>query len=145
MTSINKYIEEIQNKYKNGEYQEIIDDLIKYPDNITFYHLGYECFIKRNDIFLFWNGYVKDHTNNYYTHFNYFDNIIHGGITYYNISDNVLGFDCGHITDIIPFELLYDDYPKINEKTFKNYDFIINETKKLAEELYRSKYLVLIN
>lgn len=53
-----------------------------------------------------------------------------------------LGFDCAHLYDIVPsLLLLKQDY--INDCTYKNLSFVINQCAKLSHQLY--KYLTVIN
>lgn len=86
---------------------------------------------------------------------------VHGGITfnefYLDTKDWYIGFDCAHSTDVIPSmidirkkinEEMKEKHPKIFESypncaifnsSYKTVDFVIEECKKLAEQLYLIK------
>lgn len=82
------------------------------------------------------------------------DSEVHGGITFNESGDegHLVGFDCSHLYDISPSMIetqkhirenmkirLPDIYREINnssfQQTYKNVDFVIDECKKLAEEI----------
>lgn len=79
---------------------------------------------------------------------------VHGGVTHseYHVffEKYLVGFDCGHTFDVIPsqekiYSEIYSEIEKLKEKLFtnskfldrsyKDIDFVIKETKKLAEQL----------
>jgi len=119
------------------------------PDRVDFIHAGFSCFIQRNSSGN-WCGYVGVPS----THPAYempYDDVqvsVHGGLTYANkcsghlchtpepgMSDDVwwLGFDTGHYMDISPshqLKVLRGDYG-----TYKNMEYVTNETKQLADQL----------
>jgi hypothetical protein len=133
----------------------------------------FPCFMKRNMMGV-WCGYVIIHKSNKYSNREKgfrdqdIENLnVHGGITAYNQlgeTDNLgqvdltgsisnywaLGFDCGHVSDVIPrdspinaifnmFAPLLDSLPDGSRdgssKTYKTKDFVIKECQKLAEQL----------
>lgn len=119
------------------------------PDRVDFIHSGFSCFILRNTLGS-WCGYVgvpethscfgKDYDN--------VDVDIHGGLTYSakcyghichtpkaGMPDKVwwLGFDTAHAWDISPGLNINSD------GTYKNMNYAITETKKLADQLGHKK------
>lgn len=117
------------------KYPNTPEHIIKYPELYKFIYNGYECELKRN-LMLAWCGYVtvpsdhKDYNKDY-------DDInidVHGGITY--SSFGTFGFDCIHGGDLSPeinHPLVYR--PSCNTfGTYKDYAFVVNEIKKMADE-----------
>ena len=144
---------ELKRKYF-GDGQWVIE-----PDLAEFTHEGIDCKIRRvyaregrNSEHMFGGhfcGYCRipeghplyENTKDYPE----FD--VHGGITFNEMLEDGhwIGFDCGHSFDIVPshvilektllFEKLFplpDDWPK---PTYKNFDFVVNETKSLAQQV----------
>ncbi len=73
-----------------------------------------------------------------------FDYDVHGGITYNEMQDedHWIGFDCAHCNDIVPStekymeECAIKNFPEFFiKKTYRNFDFVIIETKSLAEQI----------
>jgi hypothetical protein len=136
---------------------------VEEPDEVFFTHEGLDCKVLRvycqdgpNHIYGgHLNGYVripKDHI--YYK--KEYDDIecdVHGGLTY---SRNELegwwiGFDCAHHEDIVPsmdhFFIVSEEmlelrkiYPfsRVWERSYKNIKFVIEECKKLAEQMHNA-------
>lgn len=112
---------------------------------------GYKCFIQRHPELKHLCGYVelpkehklygKDNMDNEEI-FNEID--VHGGVTYtgeirfkqqnYTI-DYVVGFDCGHWTDYVPFSLPWAMNKIIANETYKDIEYVTNECKNLAKQL----------
>ena len=115
------------------------------PDRMDFIHAGFSCLILRNDIGN-WCGYVgvpKEHTCYGKGEEDF---LVHGGITYTSkckppichipqegMPDDVwwLGFDTAHLGDMSPCKSIH----LFPGDTYKNMQYIINETKSLAEQL----------
>lgn len=121
----------------------ISTDLELYPffgeeedEKYTFEHAGLKCSIKRSHLFC-WLGYVE------YEHECSYDDIdveVHGGLTYGDGEE--LGFDCCHFGDLMPKEFLHKaKFMQSNgvdtgeSESYKDYNFVVEETKKLAEQL----------
>lgn len=118
---------------------------------IEFKHVGLSCMMVRNFTFGHWCGYVgvppghPAHGKAYAD----LDVHIHGGITYANGCDHFIchkpdfgepdelywiGFDCAHFGDVSPFyPYKMGSDPKL--LSYKNEQFVIRETKRLAEQL----------
>jgi len=94
------------------------------------------CEIRRNDL-LFLCGYVKlDKDNPYYNVDS--DDIpctVHGGVNYTNKEDEfwVIGFDCGHHNDLVPYFILNN--MRLNDATYRNMSYVSSECENLAEQL----------
>ena len=154
-----KYLYTKEEKIKCFGECEWVDE----PDAVSFKHQGFDSKVLRmhfkdgpNHIFGgFLNGYVripKDHV--YYK--KEYDDIeceVHGGLTYCQaeLDGWWIGFDCAHTFDIVPsMELLYahdEDMIKIRAKypfssvwkrSYKNINFVIEECKKLAEQMHNA-------
>lgn len=122
-------------------------DFFEFVDEDT----GYRCFIQRHPELKHLCGYVelpkehklygKDNMDNEEI-FNEID--VHGGVTYtgeirfkqpnYTI-DYVVGFDCGHWTDYVPFSLPWGMNKIIANETYKDIEYVTNECKNLAKQL----------
>lgn len=125
-----------------------------------FVHKGIECLVRRTDSGILC-GYViipEDSFFNGLAGLSEFDEAfdVHGGITCYGVDENdmiIIGFDCAHPHDICP--LIQKNYPLLNEKwkafakhyklseglksfftpTYKTWDFVMEETKRLADQI----------
>lgn len=134
---------------------------VEEPDMIEFEHKGFKCSIVRvcvqdGPIHVFGGhlcGYVnipKDHP--WIGKAFDIDADIHGGITfgeYDNEKQYWIGFDCGHLGDIVPsMELMRKEYkiamPPYLEKfknspifnsTYRNLNYVIEECKNLADQV----------
>lgn len=122
-------------------------DFLEFVDEST----GYRCFIQRHPELKHLCGYVelpkehklygKDNMDNEEI-FNEID--VHGGVTYtgeirfkqqnYTI-EYVVGFDCGHWTDYVPFSLPWGMNKIIANETYKDIEYVTNECKNLAKQL----------
>jgi hypothetical protein len=116
-------------------------DLLEFVDEDT----GYKCFIQRHPELKHLCGYVelpKEHK--LYVSFseeNFYNIKVHGGVTYTGrrkfkqqnyTADYVVGFDCGHDGDLVPY--LYDHNPFIGG-SYKDIEYVTNECQKLAKQL----------
>lgn len=133
---------------------------INEPDEVEFEHAGYTCLIRRvakrhGPDRVFGGhlcGYVilpSDHPLKESAYNEDFE--VHGGITFNDdvsfISDTLtgwaIGFDCGHAWDIVPWMEKFCDTTQFFPRSelpedmtqYRNIDFCISETKKLAEQL----------
>src|SRR5665647_530676 len=108
------HIEEFFNKYtENGigskEVLEFPDTKLHrqlYPELYNFEFYGFSCYIARNYT-ASWCGYVKIEKNHplWQKDEDDIENCIdvHGGITYSNLKELTIGFDCAHCFDQEPF------------------------------------------
>ncbi|MGL5716241.1 MAG: hypothetical protein ACRCX2_24700 [Paraclostridium sp.] len=122
-------------------------DFLEFIDEST----GYKCFIQRHPELKHLCGYVelpkehklygKDNMDNEEI-FNEID--VHGGVTYTNeirfkqqnyTIDYVVGFDCAHAGDYLPFFLPWGMNKIIWNDTYKDIEYVTNECKKLAKKL----------
>lgn len=114
-------------------------DFLEFIDEDT----GYKCFIQRHPELKHLCGYVelpKEHK--LYGSFSEEEDFkVHGGVTYTGkrefeqpnyIADYVLGFDCGHDGDLVPY--LYNCNPLIGG-SYKDIEYVTNECKNLAKQL----------
>ena len=108
---------------------------------------GYILFVYRHSNLGHLCGYVQIKTSG-----NNYDKLpyhVHGGLTYcepYNeiwkeakkVFDpnggDIIGFDCAHLGDIVPFQLHI-----IKEGTYKNYIFVLNELENLVDQIFNDK------
>jgi len=144
---------ELKRKYF-GDGQWVIE-----PDLAEFTHEGIDCKIRRvcalegcygehmfGGHFCGYCRIPEGHTL-YENVKDYLEFDVHGGITFNEILDDGhwIGFDCGHSFDIVPsmqkiennsqFKELFpipEDWPK---PSYKNFDFVIGETKSLAQQV----------
>ena len=122
-------------------------DIEKYPDTdehrkenpelYEFEHCGYKCSVRRGTFYA-WNGYVtvpESHPD--YGKGLYDVRIpIHCGLVY--ADKGTFGFDCCQCTDIVPSaKIVGVEIPPLQftGATYKDYDFAVATTKKLAEAL----------
>ena len=131
------------------------------PDRKDFIHAGFSCFILRNNLGS-WCGYVGVPNTHpaYEKDYDDVDVSVHGGLTYANkcqgvichipeagMPDDVwwLGFDTCHYNDISPSRYLSSliggvviaREDELGE--YRNMDYVINETKQLADQLKEMK------
>lgn len=130
------------------------------PDEADFNHKGIICYIKRIGK---WDGHNQDHLfgghlcgycripenhPEFAKTDDYPEYCVHQGITYNNLDKegHWIGFDCAHSFDLIPSIAKDDLEDSLSDKlfpmpeewpedTYKNFDFVIAETKKLAEQI----------
>lgn len=114
------------------------EDLEKYPDtpahrkqfpelyNFTFYH--FLCYIRRMDTGEFC-GYVK--VDKFWKD-NFEDINVHGGITYDNEKEGVIGFDTCHCYDKSPFSVSPEGK---GGRYYKNRDYVMNQLKNMCKQL----------
>jgi hypothetical protein len=143
---LNKRIDNLSEK-KQEIYKKIKSDFLNFPNKeYEFIYSGLHCFLKRPQYN--WCGYVivdKYHPCHNLIH----DNIeieVHGGLTF-GFSDNsetTFGFDTSHLGDI--YINLNDENKPIlllsNDATYKDYEFVVAETKLLAEKLSSGDYII---
>ena len=116
-------------------------DLLDFVDEDT----GYKCFIQRHQELKHLCGYVelpkKHKLYGSFSEENFYNIEVHGGVTYTGkrefeqqnyIADYVLGFDCGHAGDLVPY--LYNRNPLIGG-SYKDIEYVTNECQKLAKQL----------
>lgn len=134
----------------NTKPWETEPDFLEFVDEST----GYKCYIMRHPELKHLCGYVelpKEHK--LYGETDKFDNKflnldVHGGVTYANKKkfyvtikamcftiDFVVGFDCGHWTDYVPYSLPWGMNKIIGDETYKDIEYVTNECKKLAKQL----------
>jgi len=91
---------------------------------------GYFCTIERQDLG-YLCGYIHLSNNHIWLKSDCKDSsiVVHGGITYQN--RNVIGFDCGHSFDLIPYAK--DVY---GGKEYRNVEYVIEELRQLAVQAY---------
>jgi len=123
------------------------------PDRKDFIHAGFSCFILRNMLGN-WCGYVGVPSTHpaYEKHYDDVNVEVHGGLTYADkcsppichiptpfMPEDVwwLGFDTAHLGDLSPYNNLSNviNTPIFRDGTYKNMEYVINETKQLAEQL----------
>jgi len=132
-----------KSKWSRGEWDNE-------PDRVDFIHAGFSCFILRNRTGN-WCGYVGVPSTHSLYEKDYMelnvDILVHGGLTYADkcrdtichipqpgMPDDVwwFGFDTAHANDLTPYIPLHFDGME-----YRNKDYAINETEKLAEQLER--------
>lgn len=129
-------------------------DFLEFVDEST----GYKCFIQRHPELKHLCGYVelpKEHKLYGETNVDneFLLNLdVHGGVTYANAkrikrhekrpnlfideyASFVVGFDCGHWTDYVPYSLPWGMNKIIGDETYKDIEYVTNECKKLAKQL----------
>lgn len=136
----------------HGETEEERKEKYEWIDEET----EYKCSIKRN---MYWNwlGYVELPKNHPYYDKNYVDieqNFnVHGGLTYGE--NGKFGFDSGHLEDLSPGKI-YMDHQMNDELTrfrnmynrvasYRDYDYVKKEVKKLALQFYECQDIVTDN
>jgi hypothetical protein len=120
-------------------------DLLEFVDEDT----GYYCFIKRHLELKHLCGYValnkehklygKDKEDSCFDKINVHKGLSYSGeLGFWSTSNNykklyyVLGFDCGHAGDLVPY--LYNRNPLIGG-SYKDIEYVTNECQKLAKQL----------
>jgi hypothetical protein len=133
------------------------------PDFLEFEHKGVKCRIIRvlgyegfNLDHLFGGylcGYVEIPESHplYQTKYKDWDKLrVHGGLTFHKVLDektHLIGFDCSHSGDVVPslgdimkkhrekMESILGKSVFIPDPTYKTWDFVVGETKSLAEQV----------
>lgn len=120
------------------EFKKYIEDLkiIRNNKKMDLVLSGYHCIIKRNTFRCLCGYVVLD--SNIKIELDVLNNLeVHGGITYieYETIDNkeklVIGFDCGHCWDYIP----YCEFNFNGNVIYRNVDFVKKELKKLIDQI----------
>lgn len=115
------------------------------PDYKEFKYKGYQCEIKRIEMFGYLCGYVHIPLSHpvYGKKYHDIDIECHGGLTYSNIDyqtkDMVIGFDCAHYMDIVPY--YYDHHNSlvwIGAK-YRNMKYLEIECKSIVNQLIAIK------
>ncbi len=132
-----------KSKWGNGPWQSE-------PDHANFEHAGLPCMIHRGRAGA-WCGYVAVDENHpaFGIHYSEIYVDIHGGLSYSDHCqgelchvpkpgqpDNVwwLGFDCLHSGDVAPAYNSFAPSSSVYD-SYKDLEFIVSETKQLAEQL----------
>lgn len=113
------------------------------PDRVEFIHCGLRCLILRGPMGSL-NGYVElPESSSAWGMDHMWENPfeVHGGITFSGTLDQIMqeetyyavGFDTAHAWDVIP--KLNGRWPIEDNSTYKNLEFVTNETKSLAEQI----------
>lgn len=119
------------------------------PDFVEFEHEGIKCKIIRRALF---GNYLCGYVRVPETFEGDIDELeVHGGITYNNECENEhwIGFDCAHANDLLPsiemmkkedesYRKYFEDCAKNFNPVYRNMEFVIKETKSLAEQLTSS-------
>lgn len=125
------------------------------PDEVVWFHEGLPCFITRNG-FGNWRGYVGvDESHPYYGHDDEteIELNVHGGVTFASRCDFRgayfaselnehgdlfwIGFDCQHYNDLSP---LWSEHPANPNAVYRDLEYVVAETNRLAEQLSQSKH-----
>lgn len=137
----------------------------KEPHRFEFKHEGLDCLLVRQTPSFHWCGYVgvPETHKLYKKDYNEIENeneiSVHGGLTYSaecegavchhaKDEDTVwwIGYDCAHSGDLCPSYLKYKDNSAFsclltdhrgNPSVYRDIEWVINETKHLAEQLAR--------
>jgi hypothetical protein len=122
-------------KQPKTKFREEMEEIIaKEGNEYKFDHKGIECEIIRvKDSQMFhWCGYVKTGLNCDLTDSQKYELSVHGGVTYNY--DGIVGFDCAHCCDIYAF---YNETMPVfmNNAIYRDKEYVINETKSLAEQV----------
>ncbi len=123
-----------------------IADINSRASEHTFSYRNYTCKISLTSRDT-WNGYIEinpfhvcygiDHTNTLKTSDEFYLSV-HGGLSY-SYTDKkgtVLGFHTGHIGDFIPSILPQDVNCNFHYSTFRKFNWVKKQLRKLAEQLY---------
>lgn len=104
-----------------------------------FNYRGYRCSIKKHPQLKILCGYVKlpkrVNLDDLMKDEGYIDCKlrVHGGITYTNVKDNVLGFDCAHSFDLVPTTYGFFDFDKY--LTYRNSEYVRKELEGVVNQL----------
>ncbi|MGG4105267.1 hypothetical protein AAXB25_15220 [Paenibacillus lautus] len=113
------------------------------PSELYFTHNGLKCAIFRVMQLGHLCGYVG--VNDLGEGFEEDEIHVHGGVTFFERTENlsgkfteyftdceyVIGFDCAHWNDVVPFAFLFSS----GEETYKDIEYVTDETKRLAEQM----------
>lgn len=113
------------------------------PDLKEFTHGKYKCSIIRNTDMGHLCGYIKVPKDNIF--YNKKDILwkldCHGGITFSHMAQDqdgktfVIGFDCAHAWDLIPYNTFNFGSRYYNESVYRNIEFVEKELIDLCEQL----------
>ncbi len=136
MDRFDMIIQALEKRKDSRGFAGILEDFRKYPDKVPgesydFEHDGLFCHVNRNFTGT-WCGYVDTRSAP-----EMLKNLSpHGGVTF--TKGDRIGFDCNHFGDFCPLDLLI--YPLASPPgEYRDYNFAVNETKKLAEEVQARK------
>jgi hypothetical protein len=135
---------ESQNERDN--YEIAVKDILCRPSTNTFSYRGYNCIVvlsERNT----WDSYVtlesphvcyNIHHENTLNDTDEFYLIVHGGLaySYTNDGETVIGFHTCRIGDFIPSHKHGDINSNFNYTKFREFDWVVNETVKLVDQIY---------
>jgi len=115
------------------------------PDIENFVYQGYECLLKRNMLGC-WLGYVHIPASSVWAQQQNFMLLdVHGGITYANLLPDqedifVLGFDCAHLGDIMPYAAEQGFFdPHASTSTYKTIDYARDALKHMVDQIHDFK------
>lgn len=153
---LNKYHLKIFNNSNKKLSEDVENDLNKYPgteEHMTqhpelydFVYKTYQCAIRRNLNMGHFCGYFQLHPNNNVDldegDYDIYNLGVHFGITggkavcslYNNEQLELVGFDCAHSGDLIPFNILVFD--SLGNGTYKDYDWVKSHIEKIVDGMY---------
>ena len=122
--------------------EELFAKIDKEPDLDVGYYKGYIYKIRRNEEMLNYCGYIfipHDHPSFALIENDYqVDDILdmHGGCTYFDYEYGyiIVGFDCAHVYDIVPFDYALGH---IVDGTYKDYDYVLDQIKHIINQLVK--------
>lgn len=97
---------------------------------------GIELTVKRHPEMGHLNGYINVPADITEEKFNAIENFSHGGITYDEHEGDyiVLGFDCAHYSDMIPYYTIYS-----SDDHYRDLKYVLNVLKDMADCLEEGK------
>lgn len=104
--------------------------------------LDVTCYWKRNDVLGVLYGYISiSPTSKLYNEDKLYNLSVHGGITYKGINKDdvfeknyfVIGFDCGHSGDLVPY--MDNSYKSPSSDEYRDRDYVESECENLAEQV----------
>lgn len=120
-----------------GKAPEHVMKTIAKEDNILGENLtlnidykGIKLTVKRHPEMGHFNGYINVPTNITKEQFNDIEDHSHGGITYDEQEGDyiVLGFDCAHYSDMIPYYTIYS-----SDDHYRDLKYVLNVLKDMAD------------
>lgn len=146
-------LKEIQARLEDTQKNLVDGPWMNEPNRIEFVHEGFHCLIQRAPMTYAWCGYVglpKTHPF-YGKPYEEIEVDVHGGLTYAAYCSHYichkteeeddlfwLGFDCAHCNDLTPGmhrKDLDNQYPFMRGNVYRDVDYVVTETKRLAEQL----------
>lgn len=109
-------------------------------DTCLFIYKEYGCTLTRNYALGHWCGYVElKNTDNFHKATHVF---CHGGITYANKRERIIGFDLGHSFDLSPFVIFDNEelFKSItNQREYRTKEYAIEQCKIIVDQLRELK------